>query len=174
MDGKEQKRKPRGAALFFGWSLLLLTGLFLGRVVLDARLAAFGVLADGVVTKIEMNTTYGGGSTSRHSGESHSDYQRRRGSRASTSYYATVRFAPAGGQARDFKTVSTFGHELKVGDGVKVIHLSWNPGVAEIYSAKQLWLPLGVGITVTLICGGLGWFLLRLARRMKPSAPHFA
>lgn len=69
--------------------------------------------------------------------------------------------------ARDFKTVSTFGHDLKVGDAVKVIHLVSDPGFAEIYSAKQVWLPLGVGIIVTTVCGGLGWFLRRIARRMK-------
>ena len=163
MNSNCPKSPSRGVVLFFGWSLLLLTVLFLGRLVLDARLAAFGVIADGAVTKIEMNTTYGGSSSRRTSGSGY----RRGKSDASTSYHATVRFAPAGEEPRDFKTVSTFGHELKVGDAVKVIHLPWNPGAAEIYSAKQLWLPLGVGVTVTLISGGLGWFLLRLAGRMK-------
>ncbi len=163
MKTNNSKTPPRGVILFFAWSCLAFTALCLGRVVLDARLAACGVIADGVVTKLETNTTYGGGSSSRRSTS-------RRSSDASTSHYGTVRFAPAGGEARDFKTVSTFGHELKAGDAVKVIHLPWNPGAAEIYSAKQVWLPLGAGITVTLITGGLGWFLLRLARRKKTSA----
>ncbi len=165
MKTNQSKTPSPGVILFFAWSFLAFAALCLVRVVLDVRLAALGIIADGVVTKIEMTTSYGGGTT-RRSGELYSDYQKRRSrSSASTSYHATVHFTPEGGEARDFKTVSTFGHDLKVGDAVKVIHL--DPGFAEIYSAKQVWLPLGVGIIVTTVCGGLGWFLRRIVRRMK-------
>lgn len=167
MKTSSTKKLPRGLILFLAWACLAFAALCLGRVVLDARLAALGVVADGTVVKTEITTT-SGGTTSRRSGESRSEYERRRSNRSSTSLHATVRFTAAGETApRDFKTVATFRQELKTGDTVKVIHLPSDPGSAEIYSAKQLWLPLTVGIVVTLVSGGLGWFLLRLARRSK-------
>ena len=58
MKTNNSKTPPRGVILFFAWSFLALAALCLGRVVLDARLAVCGVIADGVVTKIETNTTY--------------------------------------------------------------------------------------------------------------------
>ena len=146
------------------WALLAFAVLGLGRVVWDLRLGMMGVIADGIVTQIEIKHT-SGGAVMRRAGELESDYQSRRRRKESTTQYATVRFTPAGGEPRDFKTVCTFGRELKKGDAVKVIHLASDPGVAEIYSAKQLWLPIGVGTVVSLLCGGGGWLLLGVARR---------
>jgi hypothetical protein len=157
MHISSRRKLLRSPSRGFGWSLLLLTALFLVRLVLDWRLAASGVIAHGKVVNVETGTRCGCHGTSR----------RQRGT--GKTVYATVRFAPAGGALRDFKTICTFREIPKKGDAVKVIHLPWNPAAAEIYSVRQLWLPLAVGFAVTLISGGAGVFLLRCARRAKPA-----
>lgn len=165
------KRAPVRFFKFIAWALLVFSVVGLVRVVLDIRLAALGVIADGTVTHIEIKSS--SSSTVRHSGESRSQYELRRDrQKRGSTRYATVRFQPADGSgARNFKTVCTFGDEIKTGDAVQVIHLPSDPGVAEIYSAKQLWWPIGVGITVTLAAAGIGLWLLRLARRGQDQQP---
>lgn len=163
------KAAPLRFFRILAWALLAFSVLGLVRMVLDARLAALGVIAEGTVTGIEVKSS--SSTTVRHSGESWSQYERRRDrQRGGSTRYATVRFQPAdGGAARDFKTVCTFGEEIKTGDAVQVIHLPSDPGVAEIYSAKQLWWPIGVGITVTLASACIGLWLRWLARRFQKS-----
>ena len=158
--------KNRGCFRFVSWALLLFGILCLGRLVWDLRLAVTGSIADGAITKITMRTSYGGSSGRRRDGESEESY-RKRTNRASTSYDLLVRFTPQGGEPRDFQTVATFGHDAKVGDAVKVIYLPGDPGSAEIYSAKQVWLPMAVGFIVTTLCLGGGWFLRKLTKSME-------
>lgn len=167
MNTSQEKTTRRRMVLVLGGSLLLFGVLCLARVVFDAQLGFTGAITDGVVTKIEMRSS-SSGVTSRRSGETWSEYERRRDrQRGSVSYDCSVRFTPAAGEPRDFKTVSTFGHDRKVGDAVKVIYLASNPGRAEIYSAKQVWLPLCVGGIVTIASLTGAWFFFRLARRWK-------
>jgi Protein of unknown function (DUF3592) len=161
------KAKPSPRFLkIVSWSLLAFALLGLCRVLHDTRLAVTGVVVEGVVTGTEVKST--SSTTVRHSGESWAQYKRRRDrQRGGENYYATVRFHPAnGGAARDFKTLCTFGHDIKAGDAVQVIHLPSDPGVVEIHSARQLWWPIGVGCIVTLATAGLGLWLRRLSRRL--------
>ncbi len=157
----------RGCFRFIGWALLLGSVLFVGRFVFDLKLAVTGRIADGAITKVTKRTSYS--STSRRNGESNASYNGRSG--ASTSYDLTVRFTPEGGTNTEFVTTSTFGHELKEGDTVKVIYQASQPTQAEIYSAKQLWLPLCVGFVVSAFSLGGGLFLL-WSLRARPSEFH--
>lgn len=141
----------RGCFSFASWALLLFSVLFVGRFVMDLRLAAFGKTTDGVVIKV----------TERHSINSRARTVRvsDASSGGGVSYDLTVRFTPESATPVEFETSSTFGHELKEGDTVKVIYLSSDLMGAEIYSAKQLWLPLCVGFIVSSACLGGGYFL---------------
>ena len=165
MSTVPDKHRAAGMVRFMAWALLVFAVIALCRVLFDARLACFGVRTEGTVTSIEATTTYGG-TTSRRSGESWAEYQRRRARKSGTSHFATVRFTPAGGAPREFRTRCTFNHVPVVGDTVPVLHLPRDPGVAEIGTARQVWLPLSVGIGVTLGSATLGGFLRRLAARM--------
>jgi hypothetical protein len=121
---------------------------FLGCVTWNQfRLAVFGKATDGVVVEGK---------------EGEPERIRHRGG----SQRYTVRFTPENGEPVEFKTSSTFGTELKWGDAVKVIYMPKNPTTAEIYSAKQLWLPMMVGLFVGTTCLG-GGLLLRLILRVE-------
>ena len=169
MNQQTDKRRAAGIVRFMAWVLLAFSLICGCRLVFDARLACFGVRTEGSVTHVEARTTYGG-TTSRRSGESWAEYQRRRDRKSGTSRFATVRFTPAGGAPREFRTRCTFGHVPNVGDLVPVLHLASDPGVAEIGTARQVWLPLSVGIGVMLGSAGLGSFLRRMAARMRTGA----
>jgi hypothetical protein len=54
------------------------------------------------------------------------------------------------------KTLATFNTEAKEGDQHPMIYLPSKPETAKIYSAKQLWLPMGVGIVFVSVCLALG------------------
>lgn len=159
----------RGCFRFVSWALLLGGAFFLTMAVLQTRLPIFGKITDGVVTKITERVSSGPRSVKRLPGESDSSYRERRRERerGGISYDLHVRFTPEGGSPTDIKTSSTFGKELNQGDPVKVIYLASNPANAEIYSAKQLWLPLCVGFVVSFMCLGGGFFLRQFTKSLS-------
>lgn len=152
----------RGCFTFVGWTMLLFSVLFVGRFVMDLRLATLGKITDGEVIKVTERYSIGTNSRKSRKSDDHSG--------GGVSYDLTVRFTPEGATPVEFETSSTFGHDLKVGDTVKVIYLASNLMGAEIYSAKQLWLPLCVGFVVSSACLGGGYFLLRSLAASKVAA----
>jgi hypothetical protein len=159
----------RGCMGFAGWALLIGGLLFLTSAVNQTRLPLFGKKTEGVITKIEEKTSYS--NVSRRDGESRESYRERsRRQGTSTSYFCLVRYTPEGAEPVEFKTRSTFGHDSKEGDAVPVIYLPSNPMNAEINTAKQVWMPLAIGYNVSLVCIGLGWFLLKLKRAIPNAA----
>lgn len=150
--------RKKSGSLIFGIILLAAGIFFLGAVIWNqGRLALFGKRADGVVREI-IETTHTS-ATSRREGESLQSY-RERSRRKSTRYTLRVQFVPEGGTPAEFSTTSTFGHDIAEGGKVRVVYLPGNPAGAEIDSAKQLWLPMAVGLTVSAVCLGGGVFLL--------------
>ncbi|MCB1094703.1 MAG: DUF3592 domain-containing protein [Verrucomicrobiae bacterium] len=158
------KDDRRGCALPAGFIFLAAGLFFLGATLLgEARLAVFGEKTEGVVTKVTSRVSYS--SSPRKKGESHASYQDRSG--PSVTYVLSVAFTTAHGSPEAFDTVSTWGHEMKEGDTVEVVYLPKHPATAEIYSARQLWLPLAVGSVVTLTTLGIGGMLIRKGIRRK-------
>lgn len=138
----------RGCARTIAWVLVVSGTFFLGCVMWNQfRLAVLGKVTDGVVIK-----------------PSDVSEQEERIHRRGNSQRIFVRYTPEGGGPVEFKTSRTFGTELSWGDAVKVIYLPKNPLGAEIYSAKQLWLPMMVGLLVSTVCLG-GGLLLQLIIR---------
>jgi hypothetical protein len=160
MKGKmnEALRGNRGCATVVSWLMMAAGVFFFGALIThDVRLALTGQFADGVVTKVIERTT---------SSRSSSSNGKRQRSAPGVSYTLVVRYRPQDMEPVEFKTSSTFGHSHKEDDAVKVIYLRSNPTMAEIYSAKQLWLPICVGFVVSTVClyGG------RLLRRAVKAA----
>ncbi|MCB1233229.1 MAG: DUF3592 domain-containing protein [Verrucomicrobiae bacterium] len=137
--------------------ILLIAGLFfLGALIWNqGRLAVFGKITEGVVTEVTTRVSYG--SSPRKAGESMESLSQR--SAPAVTHDLHLRFTPENGEPVDIVTVSTFGHSLKEGDGVKLIYLPGDPAHAEIYSARQLWLPMIVGSIVSTLCLWGGVFL---------------
>ena len=151
-------QKNRGCFSVLSWVLLVAGAFFLSVVIFkDLRLALFGKPADGVITKITERVSSGGSGRQRQ-GESDAAYRERK-RRVGISYDMHVRYTPEGGEPVEFKTSSTFGHEHKAGDSVKLIYLPSNPMRAEVNTTKQVWLPIGVGFLVSAFCLFGGWFL---------------
>lgn len=166
MNSNHALQKNRGCLSALGW-ILLAAGVFLGALLWNqVRLVVLGQVIDGAVTEVTTRVTYGGGG-SRKPGESMDSYGQR--SRASITHELHVHCAPEGAEPFDFVTTSTFGHELKAGDSVRVIHVPGSPKSAEIYSDKQLWLPMVVGAFVSFSCLGAGIFLRRLVGGLPPA-----
>ena len=164
MDRTKQLQQNRGCFSAVGWILLAFGVFFFGALLWNqGRLVAFGQVTDGTITKLTTRVSYGGGS-SRRPGESLESYRNR--NRPSISYDLHVTYTPEGGEPFEFKTTSTFGHELQKGDSVKVIYVPGSPKSAEIHSAKQLWLPMVVGFIVSSGCLAGGIFLRRLVKRI--------
>lgn len=158
-------QQNRGCFSVFSWLLLLAGAFFLSVVIFkDLRLALFGKTADGVITKVTERVSSSRSSSKRNPGESESAY-RERTRRVGISYDMHVRFTPEGGAPVEFKTGSTFGHEHKQGDAVKIIYLPGNPSRAEVHTTKQVWMPIGVGFVVSTLCLFGGWFLRQLVKQ---------
>lgn len=143
--------------------LLILAGigLFTQLIRNEGRLIVFGQLGNGVIEKIaeESHSSY----KSRRKSESNQSYSNR--SSSSVSYRLYIRFTPEGSTTEvHFDTTATFGHDSKVGDIVRVVHLPDSPAKAEIYSPKQLWLPAVVGFIFSSACLGGGVLLRHTAR----------
>lgn len=75
--------------------------------------------------------------------------------------YMHLAFTTQDGRAMEVKTLATFNTEAKEGDEHPLIYLPSKPETAKIYSAKQLWLPMGVGIVFSTLFLTGGWFLVR-------------
>ncbi|MBL9152969.1 MAG: DUF3592 domain-containing protein [Verrucomicrobiales bacterium] len=164
MNRTQSLQQNRGCFAAGSWILIAASVFFFSALMWNqGRLVAWGRTTDGTITKVTTRTTYGG-SSSRRPGESLENYRKR--NTASTSYDLHVRYTPEGAEPVEFKTTSTFGHELKEGDSVKVIYLPGSPKRAEIYSAKQLWWPMVVGGIVTLVSLVGGLLLRRLVKRI--------
>jgi len=163
MTLNEKLSQSRGCFRFIGWALLLAGIGFLCAAVSQTRLPISGKITKGVVTKIDERISIG--SVSQQKGESDAWYFERRSRSKGVSYDLTVHYTPEGAAPADFKSVATFGLAHKVGDQVDVIYLPSNPLGAEIYTARQVWLPLCVGFTVSFLCIGGGFYLLRAIRR---------
>ena len=157
-------QQNRGCFVAGSWILIAASIFFLSALLWNqGRLVVWGRTTDGVITKVTTRTTYGG-SSSRRPGESRESHRER--NRPSTSYDLHVRYTPEGAEPFEFKTTSTFGHELKEGDPVEVIYLPGSPKSAEIHSAKQLWWPMVVGGIVTAVSLTGGLLLRRLVKRI--------
>jgi hypothetical protein len=164
MSATQPKPNPRGFFLVSGWLMLAAGVFFLGAVLWnDCQLAARGVFGEGVITHVEVRSSHGGGG-SRRDHESDEEYRNR--TRGGVSHILTVRHTPEGGEPTDFKVRSTFGKDLKEGDEVKVIYLPDQPAKAQIYSTKQLWLPIAVGFSASAGSLGIGALLLWFARKV--------
>lgn len=162
------KPNPRGFFLVSGWLMLAAGVFFLGAVLWnDCRLAAKGVFGEGVITHVEVRSS-ASSTGKRWDHESEDAYRNRM--RGGVSHILTVRHTPAGGEPTDFKVRSTFGKDLKEGDAVKVIYLPEQPAKAQIYSTKQLWLPIAVGFTASAGSLGIGALLLWFARKVAMQA----
>jgi hypothetical protein len=158
-------RSKRGVPAGLGWTLIVFGLFFLAVVVFkDAPLALFGRIAEGEIIRITERTS--SDHSPRRRGESRASY-RARTRKGGVSHVLTLRYAPAGEAARDIETLATWGFSEKVGDRVQVIYLPDEPDDAEIYSAKQLWLPLATGCTVTTLCLVGGGFIVRASRRRR-------
>ena len=157
----DKPRNKRAGFPFTATVLFLLSALFLGGTLQgQCRLAAFGKTADGVVTKRRAKT-----SSSTTSGKRNSAGQYTKTGGGGTTYFYTVRFTPENGPPVEFETTGCWGTVLVVGDAVKVIHLPSRPTLAEIYTTKQLWLPMYVGLGMGLACLGGGGFMLQRRHR---------
>jgi hypothetical protein len=164
MSSSSSKSNPRPFFIAAGWVMVAAGIFFLGAVLWnDCRLAMKGVFGEGVITHVEARASSSSGGRRR---EHETDEEYRNRTRGGVSHILTVRHTPEGGEPTDFKVRSTFGKDLKEGDAVKVIYLPEQPTKAQIYSTKQLWLPIVVGFTASAAALGIGAFLLRLARRM--------
>ncbi|MEY4484696.1 MAG: hypothetical protein RL693_2148 [Verrucomicrobiota bacterium] len=148
-------------------ALALLALALLGAISLcmkEIPLALFGERAFGIVKEVEIIQT---GTTTRW--ENKSSSSPKAVSSASTLTIMHIDFSTKDGKPVSIKTVATFHTEAKVGDTPLLLYLPSNPANAKIYSAKQLWLPMGVGIVFVSVCSFLG---LRLLRPKKaPTVP---
>ena len=151
-------RAKRGPPAGIGWTLIVFGVFFLSVALLkDVRRAAFGQFAEGEIIKITERSSIGGGGT---------DSRGRRKKSGGVSHILTVRFTPTGGERMEVDTLATWGFSEKVGDKVRLIHLPGKPQDAEIYSVKQVWLPLATGLAVGSLCLGGGVLILRWRKRV--------
>lgn len=125
----------------------------------EIPLALFGEHASGIVTKVEVIQTSTASKWERNGSGSQKAV-----SRGGESTIMFINFTTKDGKPVDIKTTATFHTEAKVGDTHPMLYLPSNPGNAKIYSAKQLWLPMGVGFVFVGVCSFLG---MRLLRRKK-------
>lgn len=113
-------------------------------------LALFGEHSFGIVKKVEKITTSNGSSGIIRNGV-------RVGKKSGSELtFMHIDFTTKGGKAMQVKTLATFNTEAKEGDQHPMIYLPSKPETAKIYSAKQLWLPMGVGIVFVSVCLALG------------------
>jgi hypothetical protein len=145
--------KPRFFKKLIGFGLIALA--LLGATSLGMKeipLALFGERALGTVKKVEEITT----SSDTKWEKRGFDGKKRAVNRSSDLTFMYVDFTTKEGKPMEVKTLATFHTEAKVGDTHPMIYLPWSPERAKIYSAKQLWLPMIVGlgfVTVTLLVG---------------------
>lgn len=149
-------RKIAGGVLL-GLGLIGLVSL----VTKEFRLTLFGEKATGVVRKVEEITT------STQSKWIKKGMSHQRVSRSGPSYFMTIAYTTKDGKQIEFETLATFNTVAKVGDEHPLVYLPEHPENAKISTARQLWLPMIVGIIFTTVCLGLGALLLS-NRRIFP------
>lgn len=121
-------------------------------------LALFGERSTGVVKRVEKVTTSTG-----------SEGKIRNGVRVGKKYgsdltFLHIDFTTKDGRAMQVKTLATFNTEAREGDQHPMIYLPSKPETAKIYSAKQLWLPMGIGIVFSTIWLIGGWLMIQRPR----------
>jgi hypothetical protein len=134
-------------------ALLGITSLSLKEI----PLACFGERATGFVKQVEVIQT---------STASKWRYGQAESRGGSTTIMHLVHTTKEG-KLIESKHTATFHTEANVGDEHPLIYLPWHPERATIYSARQLWLPMIVGVIFSAFCLFLG---LRCLSR-KPFFP---
>lgn len=133
--------------------VLVALGLVGGVSVMmkEGRLVIFGERAVGTVREVEQITT----STQATWGR---DINRRSQAvkRSGPSNLLHLTFTTKDGRNIEFATRATFKTATKPGDTHPIVYLPSDPQLAKIASAKQLWLPMSIGMTFTAICLGVG------------------
>jgi hypothetical protein len=153
MNPKSQKMSR-----FFGW-LLLTAGVFFFTVLIakEGRLIVFGKKATAQVQSVKKVQKNNGEVKRNNRGTVVS----RRG--PSISHVMHLTYKTQDGADAAFDTSATFNTEARVGDVHPIVYLPSDPSKAKIATMRQLWLPATVGLTVSLTCLAVGWFLLRLS-----------
>ncbi len=142
-------KRRSSAPLVFGLLLLLMGAFFSGVVAFrDAPLALFGLRTGAVVEKVTEEPNH----TSRKS---------------RPSYRLHLLFTLPNGESARFDSLSTWGHTLQAGDEVAIIYRPGPPLRGEVYSARQLWLPLATGTIASAVCLLGGYAILRHRFRSK-------
>jgi hypothetical protein len=122
----------------------------------EIPLALFGERSTGTVKKVEVIQT-----STATKWESNGSGSKRAVSRGGYTTIMHMAFTTKEGKPLEIKTTATFNTEAKVGDQHPMIYLRSKPETAKIYSAKQLWLPMIVGIIFSSVCLILGFFVFR-------------
>lgn len=118
-------------------------------------LALYGERSTGIVKKVEKITTSSGSSGEIRNGVR---VGKKYGSELTFMY---IDFTTKDRRAMQVKTLATFHTEAKEGDQHPMIYLPSKPETAKIYSAKQLWLPMCVGIVFSSASLFGGFFFVR-------------
>jgi hypothetical protein len=118
-------------------------------------LALYGQHSIGRVRRVETIRTSTGSAGSTRSGARVGNKPR------SNLTYMHVAYTTQDGRAMEVKILATFNTEAKEGDEHPLIYLPSKPETAKIYSVKQLWLPMGVGVLFSTLFLAGGWFLVR-------------
>jgi hypothetical protein len=122
----------------------------------ELPLALFGQRATGNVTQVEVIQT-----STKTKWEKKGFGPKHAVSRGSDTTLIHLSFTTQDGKPVNIKTTATFHTEAKVGDIHPIIYMASHPENAKIYSAKQLWLPMTVGITFSTISLLLGLLFIR-------------
>ena len=152
---KESRTSPLPRVL--GLALLALG--VLGSLSLSMKeipLAVFGKKATGRVHQVEVVDNKGRSKWLTKNGVKQHKY-----GASEPSYIMHISFATLAGRTVEMETLSTFHTVARVGDEHPMIYLPWQPENAKIYSARQLWLPLTVGVFFTSLCLVVGGCLVR-------------
>jgi hypothetical protein len=151
MSNSSAKSFPFKKLIGIGLIALALVGA-VSLCVKEIPLALFGERAAGVVKRVEKIRT-STDSKWEKKGFSSTKESVDRGTELTFMY---IGFTTKEGKLMEVKTLATFNTEAKEGDTHPMVYLSSNPDRAKIYSAKQLWMPMIVGlgfVTVTLLVG---------------------
>jgi len=146
--------------------VLIALGLlgFTSLIMKEWRLALFGEHSMGIVRRVEKITT----STTSTSELRNGTRKVRHGSGLTFMY---ISFTPKDGKPVEVKTLATFRTEAKEGDTHPMIYLASHPENAKIYTAKQLWLPMIIGMVFSAACLYGGKKLLPAAARSGITIP---
>lgn len=122
----------------------------------ELPLALLGERAMGVVSRVEVVQTSSG-----TRGQKDSFGRRRSESRGGSNTFMHIDFTTRAGEHRVIRTLATFNTEARAGDNFPMIYLPSRPETAKVYSARQLWLPMGIGLLVISVSTFLGLRFVR-------------